>query len=285
MTQIGRDNHQQVSSGSGGEDARFLAELRGALGAARAIEAMAAPAPLDDLLDRIVRAAARAVPSPEGAMFLVDREGQVLTFDTVIGQTAAAVKDLTVPLGHGIAGLVAVSGQALAVANAQEDPRHAKDIAAKSGYLPTTILAVPVADSDGNVVGVLELLDRQGQPTYDLTDMETLSGYAEQIAIVLEHRRSATALTALIGRSFAALGGLPPAMKQRITERASDFAASVERDPAASRTLELAELSATIAHRGPAAQQACLEVLRAFAGYLESTPAGGIGGNELEMPW
>ena len=267
------------------DDARFLAELRGALGAARAVGAMTPAAPLDDLLDRIVRTAARAIPSPEGALFLVDRERGVLTFDVVIGQTADAVRDLTVPLGHGIAGLVAVSGQALAVANAQEDPRHAKDIAAQSGYLPTTILAVPVMDPDGTVVGVLELLDRQGQATYDLVDMETLGGFAEQIGIVLEQRRSATALTVLVGRSLAAVGGLPLAVERGLAERAAALAASMERDEAGSRTLALAELVATVARRGPAAQQACLDVLRAFAGYLEAMPAGGTGGNELEMPW
>jgi len=267
------------------DDARFAAALRSALTAGRAAGAIAAPASLDDLLDRIVRAAARAVPSPEGALFLVDRERGVLTFDVVIGQTADAVRDLTVPLGHGIAGLVAVSGQALAVANAQEDPRHAKDIAAQSGYLPTTILAVPVTDADGTVVGVLELLDRQGQATYDLGDMEALGAFAEQIAIVLEHRRVSTSLAALIGRALAALGGLPPAVERGLAEQAAALAASVERDAAASRTLELAELVATVASRGAAAQQACVEVLRAFAGYLEATPAGGTGGNELEMPW
>ena len=285
MTDDDRDRDRAAAQPGGAADARFLAELRSALAAARAVGAMTPAAPLDELLDRIVRAAARAVPSPEGALFLVDRERGVLTFDVVIGRTADAVRDLTVPLGHGIAGLVAVGGQALAVANAQEDPRHAKDIAATSGYLPTTILAVPVTDPDGTVVGVLELLDRQGQPTYDLADMDTLGGFAEQIAIVLEQRRAAASLTVLIGRSLAAVGGLPPAVERGIAERASALAASVEQDPAASRTLELAELVATVAQRGPAAQQACLDVLRAFAGYLEATPGGAVGGNELEMPW
>jgi len=284
MTDAAPDDRPKATT-TQADDARFAAELRAALAAGRAAGAIAAPAPLDDLLDRIVRAAARAVPSPEGALFLVDPVRRVLTFDVVIGKTAEAVRELTVPLGHGIAGLVAVSGQALAVANAQQDPRHAKDIAAASGYLPTTILAVPVASPDGTPVGVLELLDRQGQATYDLADMETLGAYAEQIAIVLEHRRATSALGSLLGRSLAALGGLPAEAERGLAERAAAFAASVERDEAAGRTLELAELVATVARRGPAAQQACLEVLRAFAGYLEATPGGGAGGNELEMPW
>jgi len=45
------------------------------------------------------------------------------------------------------------------------------------------------------------------------------------------------------------------------------------------------QVVATVAGRGPAAQEACLDVLRAFARYLEASPGGGAGGNELEMPW
>jgi signal transduction protein with GAF and PtsI domain len=143
-------------------DLAFVGELRTAIFTAIAADTIGGAAPPDQLLEMIVRAAARAIPCPEGALMLVDQERQILTFEVVIGSTADTVLDLTVPLGHGIAGLVAVTGQALAIANAQEDPRHARDVAEKSGYLPTTILAVPVISADGTSVGVLELLDRQG---------------------------------------------------------------------------------------------------------------------------
>lgn len=258
-------------------DHRFVAELRAALSTATAAHLIETASPPDQLLELIVRAAARAIPSPEGALFLIDHARQVLTFDVVIGSTAANVRDLTVPLGQGIAGLVAVSGQALAVANAQEDPRHARDVAEKSGYLPTTILAVPVMSAGGEPVGVLELLDRRGQPTYSLTDMELLGTFAEQLALVLEWRRSQASLGALVGQALAALGGLPPAMERHIAERASTFAAQVDADPVARRTAELAGLVATIAARGEAEYDACAGVLEAFVGYLRATPTPGMG--------
>ena len=242
------------ANGESDADLRFFIRAAGALATALATNALAGPTPPDRHLDAIVRTAARAIPSPEGALFLIDRERQVLTFDVVIGQTAAKVKDLTVPLGHGIAGLVAVSGQPLAVANAQNDPRHAKDIAAQSGYFPSTILATPVVAPDGMIVGVLELLDRQGQPAYDLEDMELLALFAEQAAMTLEHKRAYSSHAALIGGALAGLAGLPPAVERQIEERAAGFAASVEQDPAARRALELATLAAGIAARGEAAQ-------------------------------
>src|SRR5690554_1271088 len=103
------------------DDQAFLESLRAALISATTAERLTGGNRADTLLEMIVRAAARAIPCPEGALFLVDRQRRVLTFEVVIGSTADAVKDMTVPLGHGIAGLVAASGQALAIANAQED--------------------------------------------------------------------------------------------------------------------------------------------------------------------
>ncbi|MDQ3653780.1 MAG: GAF domain-containing protein [Chloroflexota bacterium] len=105
-------------------------------------------------------------------------------------------------------------------AGANRYSRHARDVAEKSGYLPTTILAVPVMSPGGETVGVLELLDRQGQPTYSLTDMELLGTFAEQIALVFNLRRSQISLGALVGRTLASLGGLPPTIKQTSHRRA-----------------------------------------------------------------
>src|SRR5215208_2762646 len=134
------DNEQARASPDSAQDAAFAAALRTALTLAATAETVAAPDSPDQLLDRLVRTAAAAIPSPEGSLMLIDREARVLTFDIVIGETAAILKQLTLPLGRGIAGLVAVSGQPLAIANAQQDPRHARDIAEQVGYLPNTIL-------------------------------------------------------------------------------------------------------------------------------------------------
>lgn len=258
---------------------RFVSELRVALTGARVTNALAITTSANRLLELIVRTSARAIPSPEGALFLIDHERQVLTFDTVIGQTAATVKELTVPLGHGIAGLVAVSGQALAIANAQDDPRHARDIAAQAGYFPTTILAVPVLAPDGTIVGVLELLDRQGQPSYNLVDMDLLGVFAQQVTIVLEQRRAYASVATLVGQTLAALGGLSPAIERDIAEQVAIFAAAVEADPLAQRTIELAQLIVAIASHNAAASEASLDILRALARYLESTP---MLGREIE---
>ena len=259
-------------------DAVVARMLREAVWNVAATQALNAATPHENLVDLIVRTAARAIPSPEGALFLVDLERRVLTFDTVIGETATAVLGTTIPLGHGIAGLVAVSGQPLAVADAQLDPRHARDVAERSGYFPTSILAVPVVSRDGSVVGVLELLDRQGRPTYDLADIELLGFFASQLAIVLEQRQSISSATALVALAIQNLTGIPEdaarALQAQISRAANDV------DAIGEGTRQLAELVARIASCGPDEQAACRSVLTAFADY-----ALGKAGSGTEGEW
>jgi GAF domain-containing protein len=260
-------NDGQAEAKSGSSDLAFARAIREAILAGSAATVLSTPTPLEQLIEHLVRTAARVIPSPEGALFLVDSERRTLSFDVAIGSTAAVVKGMTIPMGHGIAGLVAVTGQPIAVADAQRDPRHARDIAERTSYFPNSILTVPVVAHDGGIIGVLQLLDRQEQATYSLTDMEHLGRFAEQIAIVLEYRRLVAGTSSLLGLAIASL----PELGQESRQVFEDFAASVKADVEIRRILEIAELVAQITARGQSEQKTCLAVLRAFAGYSQSS--------------
>jgi GAF domain-containing protein len=270
------DNQGQHGSASNGDRA-FVAAIREALIRADIAGTLAAATPADQLLDRLVRIAGLAIPAAAGSLLLVDPGAKVLTFAVAFGQTATNVAALTVPLGRGIAGLVAVSGQPLAIANAQQDPRHARDIAEQIGYLPTTILAVPVTAADGEILGVLELLDRREAETFSLGDIELLGRFAELCAIALEHQRVEGLQTALISRALGGLADLPDDTRAALERRIAALAAEVTADPVARRARELAERVAAIAARGDAEQRACEAIIAVFADYIESHPTPGAG--------
>jgi hypothetical protein len=62
--------------------------------------------------------------------------------------------------GRGLANFVAATGQSLALGQVETDARFARDVAERSGYVPTAMLLVPVLAIDGDVVGVISVLDR-----------------------------------------------------------------------------------------------------------------------------
>jgi signal transduction protein with GAF and PtsI domain len=96
------------------------------------------------LLEMIVETAAHAISARAAALFFIDEEAQELVFEVALGSKAEEAKKFRVPLGHGIAGLVAVSGQPMAVSDAESNPHQAADIARSVGYTPQSILCVPL---------------------------------------------------------------------------------------------------------------------------------------------
>ena len=90
---------------------------------------------------------------------LVDDEGGTLRFVAADGEGAAEILGVEMPVGRGIAGWAVMSGQPIAVRDVAADPRFARDVAESTHYVPTSILAAPMFDSGGEVLGVVSVLD------------------------------------------------------------------------------------------------------------------------------
>src|SRR5439155_17387741 len=186
----------------------FAARLREALTKAATASTIAAPATHRTLLQMIAETAAGVISARAGALFLVDEETQELRFEVALGERAEALRGVRLPLGHGIAGGVAISGQPMAVSNVQQDERWAAEIGERVGYLPDSILCVPLFYEDA-VIGVLELLDKEGAGSFDDGDIATLSLFANQAAVAIGQaraRESTEALVAAILRASVADG-------------------------------------------------------------------------------
>lgn len=248
-------------------DERFAEDLRRALSLATTAGTIASPVTHAHLLEMIVETAAHVIHANAASLLLVDDETQELVFEVALGQKADSVKKFRVPLGHGIAGLVAASGQPMAISRAGEDSRQAADIAQRIGYRPETLLCVPLFYND-RVIGVLELLDKENDQTFTPEDMEALGLFAGQAAVAIEQSATHQNLTALMLETLEevapALGGQGPGLGAG----ARAFADTAENDPAYRRTLELARLVHEIAQRGDAEARACRQMLQGFADYL-----------------
>jgi GAF domain-containing protein len=254
--------------------ARAGDELRAAFTIASGAVTIDSPASQTELLQMIVETAAGVIAARAGALFLVDVDGQELIFEVATGPKAEEVKRFRVPLGHGIAGLVAVSGQPMAVSDVQRDARHASDIAREVGYLPESILCVPLFYRD-EVIGVLELLDKQGGASFTTEDMETLGLFARQAAVAIEQSRIQENLGRLVRHLL-----VPDGARQESGDQAAQFASALEADESYQQALDLARLVHEIVQGGPLEYRACQAILSGFADYLRARAElmGGLGG-------
>ena len=254
------------------DDAQFAARLREALTLAASAGTIGEQISYEGLLELIVRTAVQVLRANAGALLLVDEATEELVFEVAVGGRAESVKEIRVQAGHGVAGLVALTGQPMAVKDAQSDPVAAADIAEQVGYMPSSILCVPLFYGD-RITGVLELLDKEDGRSFTPDDTESLRLFASQAAVAIEQSRVHQSLEALIADVVRSAGEGGP-----LASEAAAFAARVEHDPSSSRTLELAALVGEIGQAGEEELEACRALLVGFATYLRARAGAGRAG-------
>jgi GAF domain-containing protein len=175
------------------------------LNAAVAAGVMASEEDFTRLLRSIVEVARAIFGAQASSILLLDEETDELVFAAVAGDQDQFLVGQRFPSSTGIAGWVCSSRTPLVLEDVQADPRFARDIAERSGYVPKGIMAVPLLD-DEQVLGVLQVLDRPKDARFSLQEMELLGLFASQAAIALSLLATArSARAALAGDGQASL--------------------------------------------------------------------------------
>jgi GAF domain-containing protein len=138
-----------------------------------------------ELLESITEAARRLFDAQACSLALLSDDESELRFVMASGVGAEKVRELRIPAGQGIAGWVVMSGQAIAIDDVRRDSRFASSVASDTGYVPTSILAMPL-ETERRVLGVIEVLDRAAERIAAGHDMELLSVFAGQAALAIE---------------------------------------------------------------------------------------------------
>ena len=138
-----------------------------------------------ELLQSIVEVARAIFGARASSVFLHDEESDELVFEAVAGEGADELIGRRFPSSTGIAGWVLVTRQPLVVEDLSSDPRHAREAAESTGFVPKGLMAVPLLHED-RALGVLEVLDRPQKAAFSLQEMELLGLFANEAAIALD---------------------------------------------------------------------------------------------------
>jgi GAF domain-containing protein len=223
---------------------------------ARAVE----PAGFDEHLQAITDAAKDLFGAQACSLALVDDEGWELAYRVASGIGAAEIVGQRISVGQGIAGWVVSSGMPLAIDDVANDPRFQRNVAESTGYVPRTLLAVPL-ETERTVLGVLTVLDRE-QPI-DAAGMQR-----QTMLVGIFARQAALAIDS--ARMFRNAGQLLLTALANAVED-SDLRAGIERAWEAApiddtRLVEVAALLARLSRSDP-------ELAGAVAGALENVVA------------
>jgi GAF domain-containing protein len=135
---------------------------------------------------------------------LMEPDGESIRFVAAAGAGADAIVGMVMGTDRGIAGWVTMAGQAIVVADVRKDPRFARDVAERTDYVPTSIMAAPLLTDQGDVLGVLEVLDRTTGGESTGRDLDVLALLAGQVAAVVGLASVYDRLGGLLAASFAA---------------------------------------------------------------------------------
>jgi GAF domain-containing protein len=251
------------------DNAKLAQALRRLVLAIEATGRAILPGSGDELLQTIVEAAARLFGAAASSIALVNEGQKELEFRVATGVGREEIVGMHIPLDQGIAGYVALSGQPMAISNVQQDPRFAQETAEKTGYVPRSILAMPLLSND-RVIGVIEVLDKINAPSFGMQDMELLGIFARQAAIAIhasqQYERLGEALLRGLQELAKTEGG------PEIEEALDRMAERPGEDERAADLMALADLWKSIYELGEAERKACLQILAAFADYTRSRP-------------
>ncbi|MGH2802933.1 MAG: protein kinase domain-containing protein [Thermoleophilaceae bacterium] len=137
------------------------------------------------LMEAVVRTAAGVFEAAASSISLTDATTGELVYQSAWGAGAREIVGVRLPPGTGISGAVVGSSQGQAVRDCRSDPRFAAQIAAGTGYVPYTMLVVPLLRG-GQAIGALSLLDRRDGGFYGSDDMERAQMFAELAVTALD---------------------------------------------------------------------------------------------------
>jgi hypothetical protein len=130
------------------------------------------------LIEAVVHTAAGVFGAAAASICLVDETTGELVYQSAWGAGAREIVGVRLPPGVGIAGKVVQGGAAEAVPDCRTDPRWASRIAQGTGYVPYTMLVVPLLRA-GRPIGALTVLDRRDGRAYRNDDLEPAALFAD----------------------------------------------------------------------------------------------------------
>jgi adenylate cyclase len=159
---------------------RELERLRVLVEASKLINSSIEPSVL---FSSIVSIAREQLGVERGTLFFVDEAKREIWARI---PAEGDVTEIRLPMGKGIAGTVAETGETVIVPDASSDPRFDPSTDRRSGFRTRSILCVPIRNRQGRIVGVLQLLNKI-EGGFGEADLEFLELVSDHAAIGMEN--------------------------------------------------------------------------------------------------
>lgn len=112
---------------------------------------------------------------------------------------AEGAKGIFLPIGQGIAGTVAHTGEILNIPDAYKDSRFDSGHDRSTGYHTKTILAAPVRDASNETIGVIQAINGQHGPFSETDEVRCFRFHCAEVGLTRQHQEILSILAAQAG--------------------------------------------------------------------------------------
>ncbi len=138
----------------------------------------------DDTYSNILRHSAELLHAERGSLLLYDERAEELSVKASVGPRAEFSREMRIPLGEGVSGMVLRENRA-AVVHDVKGNNSWRPAPAERLYKTNSFISYPITIG-GRKVGVLNVTDKMGGGAYDEYDLGLLEMIAPQMALAID---------------------------------------------------------------------------------------------------
>jgi len=150
--------------------------------------ALASSFELGKVLSKIMERACTLVDARTWLVMLVDEESDDLVFEAASGRTRQKANKYRLKIGEGVAGWAAKDKSPKLVADITKEKHFLKAIDRVVGVSTRSIMAVPIM-SKGRLLGVIEVINKDGVGGFTDKDQHEVSRLMDQMALAIDRSR------------------------------------------------------------------------------------------------
>jgi signal transduction histidine kinase len=143
---------------------------------------------VDGIVRTALQVALDTLNANAGSVLLYDQEQDTLVFRYVVGGAGESLVGVPLDLDGSIAGRVFREGRTYISSDVSKEQNHSLEIEHRTRYVTTNMVTCPLIISTGEVVGVLQVLNKE-TGDFDHDDVAMLEILAHQIASRIETAR------------------------------------------------------------------------------------------------
>lgn len=138
---------------------------------------------LESLFYLVINLAAKTLNAQRASLMLIDQQEEELWSLVGVG---IRKKEIRTPLTEGIAGEVVAKGSSLIINNPYSTSSFNRKIDQQTGFKTCNLLCSPIRKADGEIIGVIQVLNKIGG-NFDDQDVRLLEAFAANAGIAIEN--------------------------------------------------------------------------------------------------